>query len=551
MSVSLGGKNSFHFGSTGRYSFFFIILISGTVFSARSETRYVALNGANQSPYTNWHDAATNIQNAVNAAVDGDTVLVSNGTYNTGSMYRDGNNRVVIDKAITVHSVNGPLLTVIAGEGPAGSAAVRCAYLGSNACLSGFTITNGYTATPGSYEYYEKGCGGGLYCTSESVISNCIISGNTAHYDAGGIYRGTVLHCTVSGNTSQYNGGGLKNCIVRNSIITDNSAGNSGGGICGKEISDSIINNNSSSYEGGGVSCCMVERCVICSNTASLRGGGIVSGTVGHSRIFGNSAELGGGMGGVPTGETSGYIHNCLIYSNTAIKGGGVNQTTVINCTVTDNTAEQGGGAYNGVMYNSIVYYNAATVSGSNYTDASFFYSCTAPLVNATGNLAAAPAFLNYEEGNMQLAPDSPCINKGNNDVVFDSNTDLDGYPRIICGIVDMGAYEFIHSASDYDGDGMGNGNEEIAGTDATDAKSCFTLSEEYRNETSSGASPILKWQSVTGRFYTVWTGTTLIQNAWTNVPTQTDVPGTGEIMFYTNTFPEAERYFRLSVYKL
>ena len=43
--------------------------------------RYVATNGANALPYDLWTRAATNIQDAVNVAVDGETVWVSNGTY--------------------------------------------------------------------------------------------------------------------------------------------------------------------------------------------------------------------------------------------------------------------------------------------------------------------------------------------------------------------------------------------------------------------------------------------------------------------------------------
>lgn len=47
-------------------------------------TRYVALSGGNQPPYTSWADAARTIQDAVNIADDGDEILVAEGVYNAG-----------------------------------------------------------------------------------------------------------------------------------------------------------------------------------------------------------------------------------------------------------------------------------------------------------------------------------------------------------------------------------------------------------------------------------------------------------------------------------
>ena len=44
-------------------------------------TRYVSLTGGNTPPYNTWARAARDIQTAVNAAANGELVLVSNGTY--------------------------------------------------------------------------------------------------------------------------------------------------------------------------------------------------------------------------------------------------------------------------------------------------------------------------------------------------------------------------------------------------------------------------------------------------------------------------------------
>ena len=53
--------------------------------------RYVDVNSTNATPpYTNWAIAARDIQAAVDAAVAGDEILVTNGNYVTGGGWRGG-----------------------------------------------------------------------------------------------------------------------------------------------------------------------------------------------------------------------------------------------------------------------------------------------------------------------------------------------------------------------------------------------------------------------------------------------------------------------------
>jgi len=101
--------------------------------------RYVDVNSTNATPpYTNWTIAATNIQDAVDATMAGDEIVVTNEGYATGG--RNGS-RVEVDKALNVRSVNGPQSTAIYGGV---SPFVRCVYLANGASLSGFTLTYGF-----------------------------------------------------------------------------------------------------------------------------------------------------------------------------------------------------------------------------------------------------------------------------------------------------------------------------------------------------------------------------------------------------------------------
>ncbi|HOX03912.1 MAG TPA: hypothetical protein P5555_16545 [Candidatus Paceibacterota bacterium] len=88
----------------------FFLLSQGT----RATQLYVSLAGYHVPPFTNWVNAATNIQAAVDAASPGDTVWVTNGVYATGGRVIHGimTNRVAVNKPLTLQSLHGPEVTI-------------------------------------------------------------------------------------------------------------------------------------------------------------------------------------------------------------------------------------------------------------------------------------------------------------------------------------------------------------------------------------------------------------------------------------------------------
>ena len=189
-----------------------------------------SLNSTNPvPPYADWSNAATNIQDAVDASSVGDLILATNGVYASGGRPASGyalTNRVVIDKAVTVQSVNGPSATFIQGyQMPGtlnGSNAVRCVWMAGGATLSGFTVTGGATSNLIDFLSQQDESGGGVWCaSSNAVISNCVIVANSCFWYGAGVYGGTLNDCQINNNTNESTGsygGGRRNggqCVIR------------------------------------------------------------------------------------------------------------------------------------------------------------------------------------------------------------------------------------------------------------------------------------------------------------------------------------------------
>ncbi|MCP4696362.1 MAG: hypothetical protein GY862_05895 [Gammaproteobacteria bacterium] len=143
------------------------------------------------------------IQAGIDAAADGDTVLVQPATYFENIRFNGKN--------ITVQSADGPETTVI--DGSKNGTVVTFDGEGPGAKLHGFTITNG----SGTYESfghaYARGSfrGGGLFCNNSRItLEDLVVSGNFA-MDGGGIYcrnsSPVLINVTVTNNSADLGGG--------------------------------------------------------------------------------------------------------------------------------------------------------------------------------------------------------------------------------------------------------------------------------------------------------------------------------------------------------
>jgi parallel beta-helix repeat protein len=342
------------FASIGHTSSILVLLLLLLAFGspAFATVRYVDGNNTNATPpYTNWDTAATIIQQAVDAAMAGDEIVVTNGIYTTGGRAVRTNvlvNRVAVDKPLAVRSVNGPQFTVIQGyQVPGttnGDGAIRCVYLADGASLSGFTLTNGATRDGG--DWHRDQSGGGLWCESAfAFASNCVMAGNSALASGGGAYSGTLNDCALAGNSAG-RGGGAASVTLNNCTLTGNSA-QYGGGALESALNDCALIGNTASDSGGGAWYGSLSNCMLTGNSAVESGGGAYgqswdsSSTLNNCVLKGNSASYGGGAHGS-------VLTNCTLTTKTALSaGGGVDVATLSNCVLTDNSSGWYGGAAN------------------------------------------------------------------------------------------------------------------------------------------------------------------------------------------------------------
>jgi len=378
-------------------------------------------------------DYAT-IQEGLDAASEGDTVIVESGTYVENIFWPEINGIKLFGSGEETCVIDGDSLGSVIQIDHGSSYIVD-----TSTVISGFTLQNGKAYENDSGTQYISS-GGGINLFASSIIMEDLIIINNSGTDGGGI----SLRFSY--------GSKFKNVIIKN-----NFAGNDGGGIYNTSSTDLFLENvtiseNLAEDNGGGIwnlnEDIICDSLIITDNTSGGSGGGIYGsgGNIENSIISGNDARHGGGIrcSGGPLNLNNVLISNNSAYSdNTPYEGGGIligtnGDVNFTNVTITNNIANYGGGIYSASSANYNIL-NSILVENSPQEIYFFDYldPCTVTVAftdlyggvdaietndNGTiywneGNIDESPLFCQPGEEDYTLAENSPCVGAGQNGV--------------------------------------------------------------------------------------------------------------------------------------
>lgn len=365
------------------------------------------------------------IQAAVDAAENGDVVLVGPGTY-AEAIDLQG-------KGIEIRSQDGPHATTLDGAGLGVSIVVMLNDEPAEAKLVGFTLRSG-EGTP----FGTGRLGGAIFAAgAEATVSDCIFEHNEATGAGGAI---AMIGCAM---------------IIERCRFIENSAGfGDGGGAIWMSGSDGRIN-----------------RCRFLGNSAGFYGGAISlinsEPIVANCLFTGNEAAQGGA---IRNSASSPQIIHCTVAYNTAdddftTTGGGMRSSLSQSQPIVRGSIFWGNepseiidlaGAQTDVACSLLEGWSAEGGCGADSEDPAFIDPFGDDGLPGTG------------DENLRLAAASPAIDQGwDGDLPNWANEDLDGNDRFVdappsgSGTVDLGPFERqTGSAIDLDGDGRVNAQD-------------------------------------------------------------------------------------------
>lgn len=387
-------------------------LVFGAVTASHAATYYVSADG-NDSDGLSWANAFHTIPAALVVAQSNDTVVVTNGVYSAPAADQCC---AVLDKAVTLSSVNGPDYTMITNAFGTSCSTTMVYVAASHAVFSGFSVVGARRIAIDLLDYGE--------------VTNCVV--RDADTD-------TNLGCAFSRGLVSIRGNGCaaRNCRFINNRIKSgaptqvgvvyflpNGVNNSVGWMTGCVITNNFIGGGGSGYENAVVK-------------ASPAGGNIVSGKLRNCLIADNVCYWGSAMKQAYQGYL--YADNCTIANNrnTGYSGG--------YCTAGYMSMGRGAQFNNCMFYNNR---NPAGVTDVDRLDGWTHYNCRFgnPTTTSYNCTNAPPSFVDETAGDYRLRT-CALVDAGKKSLVpwatSEGATDLAGEARVIGDEIDIGCYEY------------------------------------------------------------------------------------------------------------
>jgi len=296
-------------------------------------------------------------------------------------------------------------------------------------------IANTYTGND-RYYYVTGSDGGGIYAyspnnTSSPTLTDVSFYGNYAKLSGGGMWNYAFAQ-TASPRMTNVS-------FVNNKAWNGHGGGlhNEGGGGVFAQLTNINVVGNESYLSGGGLYFTALDKC---------------SPTLINTVVNGNYAGFGNGAGiymSTLNDDAEPVIVNTTICGNRAQKsdrkdGGGlviwpigISRATITNTVIWGNKANQIDNFFAEGDWGSANNITASFIEGFDDLGPTNLPGNTNPMFLVPVNADLAPTM----EGDYQLMPGSPLINKGVNTAISVSY-DLLGNARIFDGTVDIGAYE-------------------------------------------------------------------------------------------------------------
>ncbi len=317
----------------------------------------------------------------------------------------------------------------------------------------GDTVTSTITGSEFSLNSSQSGSGGGVYVTAQDT--QLYVYNTTVKYNATYAGPGGGMQISAPGSTFG---------MERSAFVGNDAQGGCGGGfrLSGDVeelgIGTSAFRNNTASTCGGGLSLAVpgLENSLaefkyneVSNNTAGTFGGGINtnlgSGTqlfLKNSTISGNEALGGRGGGARLQGNTTVEVKYSTIANNTSSDDGGGIYNSATTCRISDTI--MAGNTGNATLYQDLRGSTLCDVSDSLIAGAKY-----SQFNNDGGNI------LNINPGLQPLANNggptqthallesSPAVDAGTaGTFVPDTDQRGEGFPRVVGGGLDMGAFE-------------------------------------------------------------------------------------------------------------